>query len=76
MLSFHYLRSQNQDSLMKLLLNTPATQTQLLRWILEQLALISLDEEEMLQSQHSQIPRFCFRSLLEFVSEYFDFVSI
>lgn len=76
MLSFHYLRSQNQDSLMKLLLNTPATQTQLLRWILEQLALISLDEEEMLQSQHSQIPRFSSRSLLEFVSEYFDFVSI
>ena len=53
---------------MKLLLNTPATQTQLLRWILEQLALISLDEEEMLQSQHSQIPRFCSRSLLELLS--------
>ena len=42
---------------MRLLLNTPATQTHLLRKILEQLALISLDEEEMLQSQHSQIPR-------------------
>jgi len=55
-------RSQNQDSLMKLLLNTPATQTQLLRWILEQLALISLDEEEMLQSQHSQIPRLILRA--------------
>ena len=43
---------------MRLLLNTPDTQTHLLRKILEQLALISLDEEEMLQSQHSQIPRF------------------
>ena len=42
---------------MRLLLNTPDTQTHLLRKILEQLALISLDEEEMLQSQHSQIPR-------------------
>jgi len=50
-------RSGHQDSLMKLLLNTPDTQTHLLRKILEQLALISLDEEEMLQSQHSQIPR-------------------
>ena len=52
-------RAQQQDSLMKLLLNTPDIQTHLLRKILEQLALISLDEEEMLQSQHSQIPRSC-----------------
>merc|ERR1719209_1303869 len=50
-------RSGHQDPLMKLLLNTPDIQTHLLRKILEQLALISLDEEEILQSQHSQIPR-------------------
>ena len=43
--------------LMKLLLKTPDIKTHLLRKILEQLALISLDEEEMLQSQHSRIPR-------------------
>ena len=60
MVTFSYSRSGHQDSLMKLLLNTPDTQTHLLRKILEQLALISLDEEEMLQSQHSQIPRFCY----------------
>merc|ERR1719209_1292057 len=50
-------RASTQDPLMKLLLKTPDIQTHLLRKILEQLALISLDEEEMLQSQHSQIPR-------------------
>ena len=59
MFTSSYCRSGQQESLMRLLLNTPDTQTHLLRKILEQLALISLDEEEMLQSQHSQIPRFC-----------------
>ena len=58
MFTSSYYRSGQQESLMRLLLNTPDTQTHLLRKILEQLALISLDEEEMLQSQHSQIPRF------------------
>ena len=58
MITFSFGRSSHQESLMKLLLNTPDTQTHLLRKILEQLALISLDEEEILQSQHSQIPRF------------------
>ena len=60
MVTFSNARSSHQHSLMRLLLNTPDTQTHLLRKILEQLALISLDEEEMLQSQHSQIPRSLF----------------
>ena len=60
MVTFSNARSSHQKSLMRLLLNTPDAQTHLLRKILEQLALISLDEEEMLQSQHSQIPRSVF----------------
>ena len=65
MMTFSNPRASTQDPLMKLLLKTPDIQTHLLRKILEQLALISLDEEEMLQSQHSQIPRCCSRVFLD-----------
>ena len=42
MFTSSYCRSGQQESLMRLLLNTPNTQTHLLRKILEQLALIDL----------------------------------
>ena len=50
-------RSQHQDCLLRLLLQTPDVQPGLLKHLLEVLAIISLDEEEMLRSQHSNIPR-------------------
>ena len=50
-------RSQHQDCLLRLLLQTPGTQAPLLKHLLEQLALVSLDEEEHPQEEHSQVPR-------------------
>lgn len=50
-------RAAHQDSLVRLLLNTPDTQPLLLAWLLEQLALVSLEEEQLAEAAHSQVPR-------------------